>query len=141
MLSGEIQVRVRYAETDKMGYVYYGNYAQYYEIGRTEFMRKRGITYRELEDSGIMLPVLSLNSKFIRPARYDDLLTIKTTLTEIPQTRITFQYEIYNQNGELVNKGDTMLVFVNVHTHRPIKAPQELLNKLADDVYKKSIIV
>jgi acyl-CoA thioester hydrolase len=130
MLIAETQVRVRYAETDRMGYVYYGNYATYYEVGRVEALRKLGLSYREVEDKGILLPVLSFTIKYIKPAFYDDLLTIKTTIPELPNTRITFQYECYNQNNELLNKGETTLVFVNANTQKPCLAPEWFLTKI-----------
>ena len=113
MIINESKVRVRYGETDKMGYCYYGVYAQYFEIGRTELMRQYGLTYKKIEDAGIMLPVLSLNVKFIKPAFYDDELTIKTYLTKLPLVRIEFLYEIYNQHNELLNNGETTLVFID----------------------------
>jgi acyl-CoA thioester hydrolase len=131
MVIQESKVRVRYGETDKMGYCYYGVYAQYFEIGRTEMMRKFGLTYKEIEEKGIMLPVLSLNVKYIKPAYYDDELTIRTFLTKLPSIRIEFLYEIYNQNNELLNKGDTTLVFINALTRKPVKAPINFLEKLA----------
>ena len=105
MYSAETQVRIRYSETDRMGYTYYGNYAQYYEIGRTELIRKFGMTYKSLEDSGIMLPVISLNIKYIKPGFYDDLLTIRTIIKEFPGTRIKFYHEIYNEQNVLINTG------------------------------------
>jgi len=130
MVIHESKVRVRYGETDKMGYCYYGVYAQYFEIGRTELMRKFGLTYKEIEDKGIMLPVLTLNIKYIKPAFYDDELIIKTFLTKLPSVRIEFLYEIYNQNNELLNTGDTTLVFIDSNTRKPMKAPSEFLEKL-----------
>jgi len=131
MIIQESKVRVRYGETDKMGYCYYGIYAQYFEIGRTELMRRFGLTYKEIEDKGIMLPVLSLNVKYIKPAYYDDELTIKTFLTSLPSVRIEFLYEIYNQRNELLNRGDTTLVFIDALTRKPRKAPIEFLKTLA----------
>ena len=128
MYFSETKIRVRYSETDKMGYVYYGNYAQYYEIGRAELMRKMGFPYRKLEDQGIFLPIVSLKVKYIKPALYDDMLTIKTYLKEKPAAKIKFDYEIYNEQGELINKGDTTLVFVDYKTKKPRKAPREFLN-------------
>jgi len=131
MVINESKVRVRYGETDKMGYCYYGVYAQYFEIGRTDLMRKYGLTYKEIEDNGIMLPVLTLNVKYIKPAFYDDELTIKTFLTKLPLLRIEFLYEIYNQNNELLNTGETTLVFIDANTRKPRKAPIEFLNTLS----------
>lgn len=130
MFVNEIQVRVRYAETDQMGYVYYGNYATYFEVARVESLRKLGLSYRALEESGIMLPVLEYKSKFVRPAKYDDLLTIKTTIPEIPTARIRFEYEVYNENKELLTVGDTTLVFIKAETKRPCPAPDYFLEKM-----------
>ena len=123
MFTNEVQIRVRYAETDQMGYVYYGNYATYFEVARVESLRKLGLSYRELENSGIMLPVLEYKSKFIRPAKYDDLLTIKVTIKELPTARIHFEYEVYNESKELLTVGDTTLVFINGTSKRPCAAP------------------
>jgi acyl-CoA thioester hydrolase len=124
MLNADINIRVRYAETDRMGYVYYGNYATYYEVGRVEALRKLGMSYKEMEDQGIMLPVLSFN------INYDDLLTIKTSITEMPNTRIKFEYECYNEKNELLNKGDTTLVFINASSNKPCMAPDWFLEKI-----------
>jgi len=130
MIANEIQVRVRYGETDKMGIVYHGNYPLYYEMGRTELMREMGLTYSELEKTGIFMPVLRLNVLFLKPAYYDDLLIIRTSVKEMPASRIKFYYEIYNEKGELVNKGDTELAFVDVATRKPRKPPDRLLEIL-----------
>ncbi|MFN4235580.1 MAG: acyl-CoA thioesterase [Bacteroidia bacterium] len=130
MYVSETNVRVRYAETDRMGYVYYGNYATYYEVGRVEALRQLGLSYKEMEDSGIMLPVLEFSIKYFKPAFYDELLTIKTIIPEIPQARIKFLYECYNSNNILLNKGETTLVFVNVNSGRPCSAPISFLEKI-----------
>jgi len=130
MIIHNTKLRVRYGETDKMGYVYYGFFAQYYEVGRTEFMRNFGLTYNEIENNGIILPVISLNIKYLKPAHYDDLLTIKTILEKIPSIRIEFKYEVYNQNNELLNIGNTTLVFVDEKTRKPRKAPKDFIIKL-----------
>lgn len=130
MYTSDTQVRVRYGETDKMGFVYYGIYPLYYEIGRTELMREFDLPYKEIEDMGIILPVKTLDIKYHKAAKYDDLLTIKTSIQEIPSVRITFYYEIYNDNNELLNEGTTMLIFVNEKTQRPMKAPDILIKQL-----------
>ncbi|MBL7790676.1 MAG: acyl-CoA thioesterase [Saprospiraceae bacterium] len=131
MLTHHFQKRVRYGETDQMGYLYYGNYAQYYEIGRVEMLRSIGLTYKEMEEElGIMMPVTSLQMRFIRPARYDELLTIRTTLKQLPDRFITFHVEILNENGKLVNGGSVRLCFVTVKTQQTISAPAYLLDKL-----------
>jgi acyl-CoA thioester hydrolase len=124
-------IRVRYAETDQMGFVYYGNYATYYEVARVECLRDLGVSYKELEEKGIQLPVLENYSKFIMPARYDDLLTVRVMIKKVPGVKITFNYEIYNPEGELINLGETTLVFINTQTSRPCKPPQALVELLA----------
>ncbi|GAB3014315.1 acyl-CoA thioesterase [Spirosoma pulveris] len=120
-------IRVRYFDTDQMGIVYYGNYARFYEIGRVEALRHLGLSYKEIEASGISMPVYDLNSRFIRPAKYDDLLTIRVTIPQMPKTRLMFAYEIVNQEGQLLNTGQTTLVFVRSETGRPCSAPAELV--------------
>lgn len=132
MYISEIKLRVRYAETDKMGYCHHGNYAQYFEMGRTELMRDIGISYRVLEDKGIMLPVLDLKTKFLIPAYYDDELTIRTTLKEYPGVRIKFHYETFKADGTRINIAETTLVFVDEKTMKPIKPPVFFLEKVQD---------
>lgn len=126
MLTQEINIRVRYAETDQMGYVYYGNYATYYEVARVESLRNLGFSYKLLEEQGIMMPVVENKSKFIRPAKYDDLLTIKVIVDEMPANRITFKYEIYNEREKLINLGETILAFVNMKNGRSCEAPDSI---------------
>ena len=130
MHTSTIEVRIRYGETDQMGYVYHGNYAQFFEMGRLEWLRELGVSYKEMEENGIMLPVYSLNTRFVKSAYYDDILTITTTIKKKPAVRIEFYYEIHNQKGELVNTADTTLIFVNMKTGRPIKCPDYILDKL-----------
>ena len=126
MYQHEVKIRVRYADTDQMGYVYYGNYATYYEVARVECLRALGLTYRELEEGGVMLPVLENTSRFIAPGRYDELLTVKVAIKEMPGVRITFHYEIYNESNELINEGHTLLVFVKKDSGRPCRMPPEM---------------
>lgn len=130
MYISETTLRVRYAETDKMGYVYYGNYTHYYEVGRVEALRQLGMSYKELEESGIMLPVYTCSIKYLKPALYDDLLIIKTTIKELPTARIVFDYEIYNQKNELLNTGNTTLVFIDMKTNKPCPAPIAFIRKI-----------
>jgi len=130
MFTFDTKLRVRYGETDKMGYVYYGNYPLYYEVVRTELMRYFGFPYKKIEEMGIMLPVRNLEVKYYKPAIYDDLLTIKTIIKELPKAKITFFYEIYNVKGELLNKGETTLVFIDEKSRKPRRAPSELLKQL-----------
>ncbi|HEX8547011.1 MAG TPA: thioesterase family protein [Cytophagaceae bacterium] len=136
MIESEIKVRVRYAETDKMGYVYYGNYATYFEVARVETFRNLGFSYKELEDAGTMMPVLEYKTKYIKPAFYDDLLTIKSVVKKQPTARIVFEYEVYNEAQVLLTVGETTLVFVNVHTGRPCLLPEsfeKIMNPYFDD--------
>jgi acyl-CoA thioester hydrolase len=126
----EIQLRVRYAETDKMGVVYHGNYAQYFEVARVEMLRSVGVSYSSMEDSGIMLPVVNLNIDFRKPALYDELLRVKTTLKDLPGVRIHFDYELFNQKDELLANASTDLVFVDMENKRPKRCPDYLLEKL-----------
>lgn len=124
------KTRVRYSETDQMGVVYHGNYAQFFELGRTEWLRKLGVTYKDMEISGIMLPVISLNCNFIKSAKYDDLLTIETILVKKPLVKIEFDYKITNQNNELICTGNSVLAFINTNTQKPTKCPDYLLERL-----------
>jgi acyl-CoA thioester hydrolase len=130
MIKNETKLRVRYGETDQMGYVYYGNYAQFFEVGRVEWLRNLGISYRSLEESNIMLPVLNLNIDYLKPAKYDDLITIITTLKKKPLIKIEFSLEIFNQDNELLTTGSTTLVFIDMIKNKPTKAPQLLLDKI-----------
>ncbi len=131
MLKTECFKRVRYAETDKMGYLYYGHYAKLYEIGRSEMIRDLGITYQHMEDElQVMMPVLNLNCRYRMPAKYDDHLRIVTILDEMPTKMITFRHEIYNQNDELLNKGEVKLFFIDMKTNKRVSAPSYLCDKL-----------
>jgi acyl-CoA thioester hydrolase len=123
-------IRVRYADTDQMGYVYYGNYARYYEIGRVEALRSIGFHYKAMEDEGVMMPVYENRSRYIQPARYDDELSIKVTIRTMPKVRILFEYEIRNQEGQLLNVGETTLVFQRRDNAKLCVAPERLLGKL-----------
>ena len=131
MITNEIQIRVRYAETDQMGYVYYGNYATYFEVARVELLRSVGFTYKKLEEEGIMLPVFEFSIKYFKPAFYDDLLTIKTTLEYNDGARIRFHYEIFNESGSLLNKAETTLVFIDRRTNRPTIMPAKMKSVLS----------
>jgi acyl-CoA thioester hydrolase len=130
MFISETQVRVRYGETDQMGYVYYGNYAQYYEVARVEALRSLGTSYKALEESGIMLPVISFSIKYMKPAFYDDIITLKTSIREIPAVRIRFDYESYNEKGDLLNTGETTLVFINRQNNKPCLAPKDFASRI-----------
>lgn len=129
-ITTETQVRVRYGETDQMGIVYHGNYAQYFEIARLEWLEELGFSYKKMEDEGVMLPVVSLSTKFKDSAKFDDVLTIKTTLKKVPVVKIEFEYELFNEQGVLLTTGETILVFVSAKTRRPIKCPDNMLKKI-----------
>jgi len=126
----EFTVRVRYAETDQMGVVYHGNYAAYFEMGRVEWLRNLGLSYKEMEQAGVMLPVVSLTMNYKKPARYDDLLTVRTILKKQQGVKIEFDYEIYNEAAELLTTGYSMLVFVDMKTGRPVSPPEYVKAKL-----------
>jgi acyl-CoA thioester hydrolase len=130
MYRSETKIRVRYGETDQMGAVYYGNYALYYEVARVESLRQLGLTYRALEESGVMLPVVENKSRYIAPARYDDLLTIVTTIMEMPGVKIKFEYEVFNEAEKLINQGETVLVFIDMKTNKPCRPPEVMTNLL-----------
>ncbi|MBK8567350.1 MAG: acyl-CoA thioesterase [Saprospiraceae bacterium] len=122
----EYKERVRYGQTDQMGYLYYGRYADFYEIGRVEMLRALGLTYKEMEEEHrVMLPVASMESRYIRPAKYDELLTVRTTLREFPHDQhMTFHVEVFNEKGKLCNGGRVRLVFVDMNTMRSMPAPE-----------------
>ncbi len=131
MYTAEITLRVRYAETDQMGYVYYGHYAAYYEVARVESLRQLGLTYREIEDMGVIMPVLENRSRYLAPARYDELLRIVTTVKEKPGVKIRFEYDIYNQQHNLIHQGETLLAFLDKATGRPCRPPRQMVQVLS----------
>jgi acyl-CoA thioester hydrolase len=124
-------IRVRYAETDQMGYCYYGNYASYFEVARVEALRQRGIQYKELEQNGILLPVKKLEITYHQPAKYDDLLEIRTQIVQLEGVRIAFSYKTYNEAGDLLNEAYTLLVFVSAETQKPMAIPAAILEQLS----------
>lgn len=130
MKYSEISFRVRYAETDQMGVVYHGNYAQYLEMGRVEWLRQYGVSYKSMEENGIMLPVISLQVKFVKPAIYDDLLTVRTILKKPPTVKIEFDFEIYNESGKILANANVVLAFIDMKKNRPVRCPQYLLEKI-----------
>ena len=133
MFTHKTQIRVHYALTDQMGVVYHGHYAQFYEIGRTDSLRSLGFTYKSIEAAGIILPVIDIHSKFLRPALYDDLITVVTTLRELPvHHKIVFHSEIYNEKNELLNVGDVTLYFMEAKTMKRCDMPADLKEKLQD---------
>lgn len=131
MFNSETNIRVRYSETDQMNVVYHGNYAQYFEVARAEAIREMGITYKEMEEMGIVMPIVELHTKFLRPAKYDDLLTIKTQLRELPTGhRIEFHHEVYNEEGKLLTIGRVVLYFLDAKTMARSVMPVALANHL-----------
>lgn len=130
MFEHTTKIRVRYGETDQMGYMYYGNYAEFYEVGRVEMLRSLGLTYKSMEESGIMMPVLELKCKYLKPALYDEEISIRVIMDKLPGIRIHFRYELTNPKGELINTGETLLVFINMKTNRPCLPPQDFTDRL-----------
>ena len=131
MYTASTQIRVRYAETDQMSYVYYGNYAMYFEVARVEAMRSVGFSYKEMEDEGLMMPVLESHFRYLKPGKYDEVLTIKTIIPNLPGARIRFEYEVFNSQQELITEGWTTLTFLKKETHRPTRPPHNLLALLS----------
>tara|TARA_B100001741_G_scaffold48810_1_gene36751 strand:+ start:1563 stop:1970 length:408 start_codon:yes stop_codon:yes gene_type:complete len=131
MLEDNINIRVRYADTDQMGFVYYGNYAKYYEIARVELFRNIGLTYKSLEEMGIGMPVIEMKTNFIIPAKYDEKLVVNIKIPELPKLKIIFFYEIFNEKNELINTGETVLTFINLLTGKPKRVPSIMKDKLS----------
>lgn len=124
--------RPRYSETDQMGVVYYGNYAAYFEVGRVELLRKLGISYAQLEDSGTMLPVVHMNIDFKRGAKYDEEVFLETTIDEHPTRKISFYHTLRDINGNTLVSGCVVLVFVDKETFKPKSCPDELARLFAN---------
>ena len=131
MYKSKTKIRVRYSETDMMGYVYYGNYASYFEVARVEAIRQLGFSYRKMEDDGLALPVLDYSIKYFKPAFYDDELTIETTISQLPKARIHFTYQTFNADGILLNEAQTTLVFFNKITNKPCQAPEDFMKEIS----------
>lgn len=130
MFQNATKLRVRYGETDQMGYMYYGNYAEFFEVGRVEMLRSLGLTYSGMEASGIMMPVLEMKCKYLKPARYDEEITIKVIMDKMPGVKIHFRYELFNERNDLIHIGETLLAFINMKTNRPCLPPTDFLEKL-----------
>jgi len=124
------QYRILYADTDMMGVIYYGNYGRLYEMGRTEMIREMGMPYIELENQGIVMPVFSVEAKYRKVLKYDELITIETTVKDMPGARMEFFHTIYNEEGSLAHEAKVVLVFLNTHTNRPVRAPEALVKLL-----------
>jgi len=132
MKSHETKIRVRYAETDQMGIVYHGNYAQYLEIGRIEWLRSLGVSYKKMEEDGVMLPVISLSLNYKKSVAYDDVIYVKTQLLKMPTASIEFDFEILNEDKEIMTSANVVLAFINIRTMKPIRCPKYILDKLQD---------
>ena len=132
MLVNETQLRVQYYETDQMGVVHHSNYIRYFEIGRTDFMRQLGLLYKTLEDSGIIMPITNVEVKYFFPAYYDDIIFIRSSIKETPKARVTFNYEIYNEDRKLLASGSTTSAFIDKATGRPQRAPEAMTQALAE---------
>ncbi len=138
MISIENKIRIRYDEVDKMGYVYHGNYAKYYHISRNELLRKIGISDKELEEHNILLPVIEMRIKYIKPVFYDDIITIKTLLHNVPTSKMIFHHEVYNHNNEMINQAVSTVAFVDIHTRKPMRASHLIVNKIKLYIEKPS---
>ncbi len=130
MLSHETQIRVRYADTDQMGFVYYGKYAEYLEVGRTDMVRSIGVPYTEVEAKGILMPVSEMYIKFKVPAHYDELLTIQTSVASLPRASFNFDYIVTKENGQVVLEGQVKLAFVDKEKMRPVRVPGFILEAI-----------
>ena len=130
MWEHEISFRIRYGETDQMGVVYHGNYPQYLELGRVEWLRNLGFSYREMEDRGCFLMVVSMQLNFKKPAIYDEVITVITRLKKIPTVRIIFEYEIRSEKNELLLTAETVLAFADANTLKPMRCPDYLCERL-----------
>ena len=139
-LCHEVQIRVRYADTDRMGYSYYGNYPTYFEVARTEFLRELGLSYKQLEDDGYLLPIRKMSIEYLKPALYDELLTVRTYYKKLHSVKVEFYHEVYNEKNELINTAEIFLVFVNDKTRRPTQGPAyylDLIKKYWDEMAEK----
>jgi len=130
ILQYDTNIRVCYGDTDKGGVVYHGTYPRYYEVSRTELLRQYGITYREIEERGLVLPVRSLHITYLKPAFYDELLRVRSIIEELPTIRFKIKTEIYNSRNELINQGEVVLVSTNPRTGRAVKPPSWFVDKL-----------
>ncbi len=135
MIASETQVRVRYADTDQMKMVYYAKFFEYFEQGRSDLLRNIGMSYPEIERLGYFLPVIEAHAHYLRSARYDDLLTVKTILKEQPQVRVRIEYEIHNERGELLAEGFTVHSFIHASTGKPARAPKAFLDLVAKSLF------
>jgi acyl-CoA thioester hydrolase len=135
MLQSEVQIRVRYGEVDRMGYLHHGNYPLYFEVGRTELIRQLGLSYKEMEDKGILMPVRDLQVKYYLPVLYDQEVTLVTRLAKKPEVKVVFEYQLISDTGQLHSDAKTTLVFVDANNRKPIRAP-EFFNRLVEPYFK-----
>lgn len=141
MYAHSTTLRIRYAETDQMDIVYYGNYAQFFEVGRAEWIRELGFTYKKMEEMGIRMPVVEMEARFLRPAHYDDLITIKSILKELPEDHsISFFHEVYNEQNKLLTTGKVTLFFIDSHTNKRTQMPKALREKLLPFFQDQSLL-
>lgn len=138
MLEFTTTLRIRYSEVDPSGFVYNGHYATFYEVGRTASIKQMGMSYKDIEERGVVMPLIYQNMRFYSPAFYDDLLTIKVMIKEMPKARITFFYEIYNEAGKKLNTGENALAFIDKKTHRPLRAPIWFVELIQKEVDRRS---
>jgi len=131
-ITSTVQYRILYADTDMMGVVYYGNYGRFYELGRTEMIRGMGLPYIRLEQAGVMMPIYSVEAKYRKVIRYDELITIETTVASVPAARMEFFHRIFNEDGGLAHEARVVLVFLDMKTSRPVRAPEQLVNLLSE---------
>ena len=130
MITSVNEIQIRYDEVDKMGYVYHGNYAKYYHISRTELLRKIGFSDKSMESHNIIMPIIELNIKYMKPIYYDDIITITTYMLNIPGARMKFLHEVRNTDDELINEATSTVVFVDMDSRMPMRAPDFLVNKI-----------
>lgn len=134
MISHEVQIRVRYKDTDKMGVVYHSNYIVFYEVARTELFRAMGLPYSELERRGVISPIIEVESRYLAPAYYDELITVRAMISEEPMARLNVTYEVLGEDGKLINTGKTVLGFVNTRNMHPCRVPEELAEKIREQL-------
>ena len=137
MIENNFDIRVRYSDTDQMGYVYYGRYANFYEIARVELFRKLGFTYSQLEEEGIGMPVIQMETKFIIPAKYDEIIKINIQIKKIPSAKILFHYRLYNKKSNLINTATTLLTFIDLQTKKAVRTPKKLLEIINNNFSEK----
>ncbi len=138
MITKDVKIRVRYKDTDKMGVVYHSNYIVYYEVARTEMLRDLNVPYSEMETQGVMMPILEIESKYIAPAYYDEEITVRAIVDAEPMARIDVRYEVFNEAGQIINTGHTLLGFVNSENHRPCRAPKYFIERIREELEKSA---